>query len=143
MGIRANTGTVNIEVNDNGDKISFSISDNDFLKRLSAFFEWFFGTKEEIEKNEAQPKEKGEPDGIEDFNLLLAAQQGLSNQTLDQLDELFGDGTSKKIFGKISPTFVCVVDVILQLADEIERMTKEHNQYFTNRYSRSRKGANS
>ena len=141
MGIRANTGLVDIEVNDNGDKISFSISDNDFLKQLSDFFEWFFETKEEIEKFES--KKESESSEFKDFKLLISAQEGLSKQAMGNLDDLFGDGTSKKIFGAISPTFVCVVDVIIQLSEEIERITKEHNQYFASRYSRSRKGARS
>lgn len=141
MGIRANTGTVDIEVNDNGDKISFSISDNNFLKQLSDFFEWFFGAKDEVEKLES--KKESDANELEDFKLLVAAQEELSRQTMNKFDELFGENTCRKIFGEISPTFVCVVDVILQLADEIERIAKEHNQYFTNRYSRSRKGARS
>lgn len=138
MGIRANTGMVDIDVNDNGDKISFSISDNEFLKKLSDFFEWFFGAKEEIEK--FSEKEISDP---EDFKLAVSAQEGLSKQTMTKLDELFGDETSKKIFGAISPTFVCVVDVVIQLSEEIERISKEHNQYFASRYSRNRKGARS
>lgn len=141
MGIRANTGTVDIDVNDNGDKISFSISDNEFLKKLSDFFEWFFGSKEEIEKLEM--KEESELNEFKEFNLLVSAQEGLSRQAMEKLDELFGSGTSRKIFGDISPTFVCVVDVIFQLSEEIERIANEHNQSFENRYSRRRKGAKS
>lgn len=141
MGIRANTGTVDIEVNDNGDKISFSISDNNFLKQLSDFFEWFFGAKEKIEKFES--KKENDANELEDLKSLVVAQEELSREVMAKLDELFGEDTCKKIFGEISPTFVCVVDVILQLADEIERIAKEHNQYFASRYSRNRKGARS
>lgn len=142
MGIRANTGIVDIDVNDNGDKISFSISDNNFLKQLSNFFEWFFGAKEEIEKLDVQRNDK-ETSDINGFRVLIAAQESLSNQAMKKIDELFGGGTSKKIFGEFSPTFVCVVDVIFQLSDEIERISKEHNQNFATRYSRRRKGAKS
>ena len=141
MGIRANTGLAEIEVNDDGDKICFSVSDNEFLKRISDFFEWFFGAKEEVEKFESQ--KENEPNGFKDFNLLVAAQEELSKRTMAKLDELFGDETSNKIFGAISPTFVCVADVIVQLAEEIERIANEHNQYFASKYSRRRKGANS
>lgn len=141
MGIRANTGTVDIDVNDNGDKISFCISDNEFLKKLSAFFEWFFSSKEEIEKLEM--KEESGANEFKEFNLLVSAQEGLSKQAMEKLDEFFGDGTSKKIFGDISPTFVCVVDVIFQLSEEIEIIANEHNKSFENRYSKRRKGAKS
>ncbi len=141
MGIRANTGTVDIEVNDNGDKISFSISDNDFLKQLSDFFEWFFGAKEEVKKLES--KKESEQNEFNEFKSLVAAQEELSGRTMAELDELFGENTCKKIFGEISPTFVCVVDIVMQLSEEIERIAKEHNQYFANRYSRNRKGARS
>lgn len=141
MGIRANTGSVDIDVNDSGDKISFFISDNEFLKKLSAFFEWFFSSKEEIEKLEV--KEESKSNEFKEFNLLISAQEGLSKQAIEKLDEFFGDGTSKKIFGDISPTFVCVVDIIFQLAEEIERIAEEHNKSFENRYSRRRKGAKS
>lgn len=138
MGIRVNTGSVDIDVNDNGDKISFFISDNEFLKKLSSFFEWFFSTKDEIEKLKIK-----EESNLNKFNLLVSAQEGLSKQAMKKLDRFFGDGTSKKIFGDISPTFLCVVDVIFQLAEEIERISEEHNQSFQNRYSRRRKGAKS
>lgn len=138
MGIRANTGSVDIDVNENGDKISFFISDNEFLKKLSSFFEWFFSTKDEIEKLKIK-----EESNLNKFNLLVSAQEGLSKQAMKKLDGFFGDGTSKKIFGDISPTFLCVVDVIFQLAEEIERIAEEHNQSFQNRYSRRRKGAKS
>lgn len=141
MGIRANTGSVDIDVNDNGDKISFSISDNEFLKKLSTFFEWFFSSKEEIEKLEM--KKESESNEFKEFNLLISAQEGLSKQAIEKLDEFFGEGTSKKIFGDISPTFLCVVDIIFQLSEEIERIATEHNQSFENRYSRRRKGAKS
>lgn len=141
MGIRANTGSVDIDVNDNGDKISFFISDNEFLKKLSAFFEWFFSSKEEIEK--LKMKEESKSNKFKEFNLLISAQEGLSKQAIEKLDEFFGEGTSKKIFGYTSPTFLCVADVIFQLAEEIERIAKEHNKIFGNRYSRRRKGAKS
>lgn len=141
MGIRANTGSVDIDVNDNGDKISFSISDNNFLKQLSDFFEWFFGAKEEVEKLES--KKESDQNEFNEFKSLVAAQEELSKQTMEKIDVLFGEGTCKKIFGAISPTFVCVVDIVMQLSEEIERIAKEHNQYFASRYSRNRKGARS
>lgn len=140
MGIRANTGLAEIEVNDKGDKIYFYVSDNNFLKRLADFFEWFFSAKEEIDKFETQSKEIN---NVKDFKSLVTAQEGLSVQTIEKLDELFGNDTSKKIFGEVSPTYICVTDIIIQLSDEIERIAKEHNQSFTNRYSRRRKGAKS
>lgn len=138
MGIRANTGTVDIDVNDNGDKISFSLSDNDFMKRISVFFEWFFGAQKEIENFS-----KKEISDIEDFNLLVNAQEDLSKQAMAQLDVLFGDETSKKIFGEISPTFDCVADAIFQLFQEIEEIRKKHNQSLMARYNNNRKGARS
>lgn len=149
MAIRANTGLANIEVNDHGDSITFTVSDNDFLKRLSGFFEWFFSTKEEIEnlsskvnKKESDPTDKDiSSSDFEEFNKILSTQERLSTNTQDKLDELFGPGTSKKIFGDISPSYVCVVDVIGQLVDEIERITKEHNQRLDKKYNRNRKGA--
>lgn len=142
MGIRANTGNVTIDVNDNGDTISFSISDNKFLAAFSDFSQWFFDNQNEISKLDKEIKQTPEDkNGIEKFNLLLAAQEGLSKQVLAKLDELFGNDTSEKIFGDISPVFVCVVDVVYQLVEEIDRIMSEHNQHLSSRYNRNRKGA--
>ena len=38
-GIRVNTGVKRIEVNDDGDYITLSLSDNDFLNRFFALYE--------------------------------------------------------------------------------------------------------
>lgn len=138
MRIRANTGTVDIEVNDSGDKISFSMSDNNFIKRISCFFEWFFGAQKDIEKFSGK-----EINELKEFNQLVSEQECLSNQAMAKLDELFGDGTSKKIFGEFSPTFDCVADAIFQLFEEIEKIREKYNQDLSSRYSRNRKGARS
>lgn len=143
MGIRANKGLAEIDVNGNGDKISFFVSDNEFLKRLSDFFDWFYASKEEIEKIEAHVNEAVKSSKPEDLKTLVLMQEKLSAQTQEKLDIFFGDGTSKKIFGEISPTFACVEDVVFQLFEEIERILNEHNQHFVNRYSKKRKGAKS
>lgn len=139
MGIRANTGLAEIEVNDNGDIISFAVSDNDFLKKFFDFVEWFSKAGEEIEKikNAADEKE----DDFEKLKSTLEQQRNLSNQGLEKLEEMFGEGTCRKIFGDVSPSFICVSDIIAQLSDEVSNIVEKHNKYFMDKYSSKRKGA--
>lgn len=137
MGIRAKTGSAEIEVNDNGEKISFYLSDNEFIKKFFDFVDWFSKTCEEIEKV------KRSKDFNEDFSGVFEAQKNLSDTALEKLEEMFGDGTCKKIFGIASPTYICVADAIAQLSEEVERLGNEYNKEFMNRYNRRRKGAKS
>lgn len=147
MAIRANTGLTEIEVNDNGDKIQFSISDNVFLAGFSDFTKWFLESKDKVDKLRGQSGGVAETDDIEkslsNFESVFSAQEELSKQTLDKLEDMFGEGTCEKIFGDISPTFVCVADVVFQLMAEISEITKKDTLFYESKYSRNRKGARS
>lgn len=131
MAIRANAGTASIEVNDSGEAISFYLADNEFIKNFFDFIDWFQGSGKEIHTSGKEPL------------VIFEDQKKLSDTALEKLENMFGDGTCKKIFGEISPTYICVVDVIAQLAEEIERLVGEYNKDFTGKYSRNRKGARS
>ena len=144
MAIRANTGLAEIEVNDNGDKIQFSISDNAFLAGFSDFTKWFLESKDKIDKLRGQSGAADADDiakSLSNFESVFSAQEELSRQTLDKLEDMFGEGTCEKIFGDISPTFVCVADVVLQLMEEISEITKKDTLFYGSKYSRNRKGA--
>lgn len=145
MGIRANTGLKTIEVNDNGDTISLSIADNNFLAAFSDFTKWLFDSDEKIKKMAGEYNEAAEEDknNLKAFDKLLAEQKDLSEQALSKLESLFGEGACKKIFGEISPNLECVIDIVVQIMKEIKRFSSERNQYIAGRYSRSRKGADS
>lgn len=134
MGIRANTGLANIEVNDSGEMITFYLTDNDFIKKFFDFVDWFRESGEKISGSEASDK---------DLVSIYEQQKNLSDTALDKLEDMFGEGTCKKIFGQMSPIYVCVVDVIAQIAEEVSRLVGEYNKDFVGKYSRGRKGARS
>ena len=56
-GIRVNTGVKRIEVNDDGDYITLSLSDNDFLNRFFALYENSQKMANEFSSSEAQIRE--------------------------------------------------------------------------------------
>lgn len=139
MGIRANTGLAKIDVNDNGDTISFAVSDNDFLKKFFDFIDWFSKTGKELEKIKATAEEN--EDDFKKLKSAIEQQQELSEKGLAMLEEMFGKGTCDKIFEGVSPSFACVSDVIAQLSDEVSNIAEKHNKYFTDKYNKNRKGA--
>lgn len=139
MGIRANTGIATIDVNENGDTITFSLADNDFIKKFFDFIEWFQKTGEEITESE----KTAEKDLEQSFLSVFKKQKELSDEALNTLEDMFGSGTCKKIFGEISPTYVCVVDIIAQLSEETRKLVEKHNNDIFTKYNRNRKGARS
>lgn len=136
MGIKANTGLATIEVNEKGDKISFFLSDNEFIKKFFDFVEWFQKSCEEISQTNKSYTE-------DDFLAIFNKQKELSDTAIEMLEKIFGEGTCEKIFGQMSPVYICVVDVVAQLSEEVSKLVEAHNNDFVGKYSRDRKGARS
>lgn len=99
--IRVNTGKVTLEVNDSGDTISFNV-DVVFMERFQKLYDHVVTAEKDYEAREAVL----DKDNTTDENGIpsnLAAKIALLKEfCIDcraQIDTLFGDGTSDKVFG--------------------------------------------
>lgn len=142
-GIRINNGIKRIEVNDNGDYITLSLNDNDFLNR---FFDLYENGKRMADEYTAREKDIREKysgsggnvqDGIVKEVFALYSEAGEAMR--QEVDKLFGEGTCKKVFGDITPTFDLYLDFFDQITPYLHEFAKEKAQRMS-KYSASRTG---
>lgn len=138
-GIRVNTGAKRIEVNDNGDYIVLDFGDATFPDR-------FFGMVDRIQEkaNAAVPKaetidaqnEKGSDSHIRASMRLF---REVHEEIMAEVDNFFGPGTCKKVFGDIVPSIEAYDDFFSQLMPYFEQFGKERAQRMS-KYSAARTG---
>lgn len=140
-GIRVNTGVKRIEVNDNGDFITMSLNDNDFLSRFFSLYENVQKMAEESSAREREIQEQYK--GSEDKLGLAKASYDLYTQCgkdmMGEVDALFGDGTCNKVFGDITPTFDLYIEFFEQLTPYLQEFAREKIQRMS-KYSAARTG---
>lgn len=139
--IRVNTGIKRIEVNDNGDFVTLSLNDNAFLERFFSLYENLKKMAEESTKKEAAIRERYK-DSVdangqlrETFSLYSEAGRSLT----EEVDKLFGEGTCKKVFGDITPSFELFIEFFEQLTPYLHAFAKEKVERMS-KYSASRTG---
>lgn len=142
-GIRVNTGVKRIEVNDNGDYITLSLNDNDFLDRFFGLYENIqrmaddYTGKESAIREKYKGAEEAGRDSILKETFSLYAQAGKDMK--QEVDGLFGEGTCKKVFGDTTPTFDLYLDFFEQLAPFLQEFAREKTQRMS-KYSAARTG---
>ena len=118
-GIRVNTGVKRIDVNDNGDYITINLNDNTFLDRFFLLYENLVKMADESSAKESAVREKYKdyvgnknggsgdverlPDGM--IRDVLSLYKDAGKTMMGEVDGLFGEGTCKKVFGDITPSF--------------------------------------
>lgn len=140
--IRVNTGVKRIEVNDNGDYIALSLSDNDFLNRFFTLYENSQKLANEYASSEAQIIEKyqGAAETSEAcLREVLSIYTEAGKSMMSEIDNLFGEGTCKKVFGDITPSFELYFDFFEQLTPYLQEFAKEKTQRMS-KYSAARTG---
>lgn len=140
-GIRVNTGVKRIEVNDNGDFITLSLSDNAFIKR---FYDLYDNVQKKADgyakkENEIREKHKGEENQSALLEEALVLYSVAGEDMAAEVDKLFGEGTCKKVFGNISPSFDLFLDFFEQLTPYLQEFSKERSQRLS-KYSADRAG---
>ena len=141
-GIRVNTGVKRIEVNDDGDYITLSLSDNDFLNRFFALYENSQKMANEFSSSEAQIREKYQGDAETIYSCLrevLSIYTEAGKNMMSEVDNLFGAGTCQKVFGDITPSFELYYDFFEQLTPYLQEFAKEKTQRMS-KYSAARTG---
>lgn len=137
--LRVDNGLKKIEVNDNGEYIEFSISDNRFVEGLGELVDWMDSVSKQ--KNE-EAKEDTERT-IEDMLNKRKDKNKICQEACTRIDNLFGEGTCKKVFGNIEPDDYLIGDFIEKIMDLVNKFQKERKESIKNKYSNQRKGANS
>lgn len=147
--LRIDNGLKKIEVNDAGEYIEFSVTDNNFFKTFSDLLQWFEEqeNRQEIKEMEEQRKnvvsENGEDINYTALNNVLDIREKISKEACEKIDAIFGVDTSRKIFGGIVPDMFLIADFFEKIAPFIEKYAKERNQTISKKYSKNRKGAKS
>lgn len=140
-GIRVNTGVKRIEVNDSGDFITMSLNDNDFLSRFFSLYENVQKMAEEssAREREIQERYKESEDRIGRAKASYDLYTKCGKDMMGEVDALFGDGTCKKVFGDITPTFDLYIEFFEQLTPYLQEFAQEKSQRMS-KYSAARTG---
>ena len=127
MGIRINTGTVKIEVNDDGEFIVLPLGDDTFIRR---FYDL-------LEKAEAKA---GDIDENQDVVSQLDAIIAFDKEMVAAIDDLIGRDTCRKVFGDILPGAELFLVFLAELAPYIEKH-RETVDSRINKYNPQRTGS--
>lgn len=131
--IRVNKGIV-IEVNDAGDTITINTEDQSLVDKFYGMMERLQEIKEEMEAPEMEKKGERE---------ILKIMIERTKEIMKEIDNIFSEGSCKKIFGDIVPSAYLIVEFFDQMTPIVEKHMKERRKEIENRYSRRRKGARS
>lgn len=136
--IRITRNIKRIEVNDNGEFITLDFDDLNLPYR-------YYGMIKRLEKDrvkfaqELQEKLRDKT-GMDSAEELVNAERELNIYFRDAIDEVFGEGTCRKVYGDILPS----IDMHLQFFDAIRPYFEEEAQrrrQKMNKYSAKRSGS--
>ncbi len=148
-GIRVDNGAREIEVNDKGECIQVFLDDAAFMQRFADVLKYFENKHAELEKKDADQRgkyqckdsDKVSADDIMDFTEMYAS---LCTDTCAKLDELFGEGCCRKVFGEGNiPGIKVIGSFFTQMSGEMERLRTEWDAKLQKEYNGNRKGARS
>lgn len=125
-------GGITVEVNDYGDTITVPVEDQRFMDKLFNFWDHM----------EAVAAEMGSPevngmDRREQLRLMLDR----TTELMADLDDMFGEGCCKKVFGDMVPGAYLIADFLTQLMPVMEKYMDERQKAIAQKYSGARKGA--
>ena len=136
-----------VTINEAGDTAAISINDPTFIDRFTEFMDWFSKTGDElsahVEEVERNHTVEGEEVDLKGLTLISHKRVELCKQARDRIDDLFGEGTCKKVFGVDVPDEVCIMDFTEAMIPFINAAFEERGQHINRKYSRDRKGARS
>ena len=138
--IKVDTGVKRIKVNENGDCIELHLGDQTFATR---FFEMFDRVNEKIDAMQPEAleldkkyKDAGE---LERKRAMCEFNVSLHKVLKDEMDNFFGEGTCKKVFGDIVPHYNLYLDFFYQIKVFFAEYAKERVEKMS-KYSTERRG---
>lgn len=133
-----------IEVNDDGDFIEISVGDKSLQKRLAGFVQKMKELqKEAVAKEQEIKKITAENYSEDEVIALLQYDAELSETLAQEIDKVFGVGTSDKVFGVGTlPTLDSVSDFLNQLLPIIQEAMARRKEKINSKYGAHRRGGN-
>lgn len=135
--IRIQRNVKRIEVNDNGDILELDFDDLNLPYRFYAMFKQFETDRAKFTTEFAE-KIKDKPDD-EAADELIAAERDMNIYMRDAIDKVFGEGTCRKVYGDILPSW----EMHMQFFDALMpyfQAEAERRQNKMNKYSARRMG---
>lgn len=138
--IKLNSGVKKIQVNEKGEYITFPMNNQEFVNKVYKIFS-------DLQSEETM-KMADEVDKEENIGKKLEIMNAFTTKFLNAIDELFGQGSCKKIFSEIYeydeaaiPDVLAITDFFEQLIPLVEKFGKERNKALNEKYNHYRKGA--
>lgn len=138
-GIRVHTSVKKIDVNDNGDFITINFSDNSFPDRFYGMLENIQNRANDIQAQAAELEEKFSSDKEALSRNAAAMYRQFHESIMSEVDDLFGPGTCRKVFGDIVPGIELLDEFFTQLTPYFEEYGKERAAKLS-KYSAARTG---
>lgn len=139
--ITLNSGLKRIEVNENGDCITFDARDQGFMDRIMNLLKEFYAKKEEydakIEKIQEMPGDTEEQQ-IARASAALEFNSSVCNWMAEQINAVFQDDVKQKVFGDITPTGEAWAEFMYQLAPIVQAARVEQSERvrkYTDKYA--------
>lgn len=128
--IRVNRGIV-VNVNDNGDTITIPVEDQQFIDR-------FYRLIDKLDKISAEMNS----DAVKALETRSQVQKlmELTKDLMEDIDEMFGEGCCRKVFGDMIPSPYLLADFFEQLTPVAEQYMDERQKFIAKKYNRNRKG---
>ena len=131
--IRVTTG-IEVEVNDHGDLIIIRTEDQNFLEQFYSLVESMDKVQKYVNTDNFQRL---------DEHKQLVNMIDKTKEIMQDIDNLFGASTCKKVFGDIVPSPYALAAFFDQLIPLANRYANERQQKISQMYSRNRKGGRS
>ena len=138
--IRVHTGAKRIEVNDEGEYITLNFADQSFVPRFFAMLDHFAARQTEYETRGAEIDNDTSLEPMERSKKVFQLLLDLHLELKEQVDNLFGPDTCKKVFGDIVPSLELYSQFFDLISPYFSEYAKERNAMITKKYSPQRKG---
>ena len=141
--ISVSAGLKRIQVNDNGDFITFDARDQGFADRFGELLKSFNQKKDEYDKKvkeiQSMPNETREQQAF----IVLAALEfnsDLCAWMAEQVNAVFQDDVKAKVFGNITPTGEAWAEFLYQLAPIVYKAKAEQSEKVRQYKKKKKKG---
>lgn len=128
-----NDNVIKISVNDEDDLLVINLADRDFPNR-------FYQLIQHVEQNIAELEAKKDDIGTMGIREQIDADLAVHRTVMEDIDNLFGEETCKKVFGDIVPDISLILDFFDKLTPIIQKYSKKRNDRIQQKYSANRKG---
>lgn len=134
---------IKIEVNDAGEFIEINTGDKRLVAKLTELMKKLKELAEETERVNTEKFQKLDPKTatFDDFIAAVNYETEVAEKIVSWLDEVFGIGTCRKVFGEgVVPTLDSVQDFLNQLTPHIMRAIQTRRNNIGGKYAPSRRG---